>query len=139
MSAQLSATTVSSTSLVAETDALRADVAACLRAEAGDENAGFEALMQAYMKRADSVRRHFATTAVLRAAKADDEDNNDAVALRAEVQGLRRELADKEALLAKHGENLRRWSAEVLSVQQKSEKLLHPSAPVTEAERGRSG
>jgi hypothetical protein len=117
-------------SLVAETDALRADLAACLRAAAGDENAGFEALFEAYMKRAEAVRRSFALSAIRAAALAEDEENGDAVALSAEVESLRRELADKEALLTKHSENLRRWSAETLSVQRESESLLDPGPPV---------
>ena len=61
-------------SLVAETDALRADLAACLRAAAGDENAGFEALFEAYMKRAEAVRRSFALSAIRAAALAEDEE-----------------------------------------------------------------
>ena len=42
---------------------------------------------------------------------------------RAEVESLRRELDEKDALLAKHSENLQRWSAETLSVQRASERL----------------
>ena len=105
---------------VDESDALRADLAACLRALSGGGEAdgpGVEALIAAFMERCTRLQRAFAAEA-LRDAGAAGDDNQDAAALRAEVDALRRELADKESLLTTHRANVKRWLAECASVQE---------------------
>ena len=46
------------------------------------------------------------------------DSGNDVAALRSEVDMLRRELAEKDALLTTHRANVERWLAECHSVQQ---------------------
>ena len=103
-----------------EADALRADMAACLRALSGDGEAdgpGVEALLAAFLERAGRLQNAFAAAAMQQEAGLGgaDDDSNPA-ALRAEVEALRTELADKESLLTAHRTNVQRWLAECQSV-----------------------
>ena len=103
-----------------EADALRADLAACLRALAGDGEAdgpGVEALIAAFLERSGELQRSFAVAAMQEAA-AQPDSGRDVVALRAEVEALRGELAAKETLLATHRTNVQRWQAEAVSVHE---------------------
>ena len=115
---------MSSSSLVAEVDALRTDMAACLRALSGgtDAQESYDALVANFVERANGIRRTFAIAA-LRHDVARDDASMDANVLQREVAALRKELIEKEALLATHRENLTRWQAECQAVQTASEAL----------------
>ena len=109
---------------VREADALRADMAACLRALSGEgepDRPGVEALVSAFIDRASSLQRQFAANAM---READDIANTDE--LRADVEALRREIAEKEALLTAHRANTLRWREECLAVQQSTTCAAQP-------------
>ena len=113
------------TGIVAQADALRGDLAACLRrmsGEAGPDDEGVEALIAAFLERAGGLQRSFATASLHTAARGGAEEvsggSGDVAALSVEVEGLRSELAEKEALLAAHRANLQRWVEECESVEQ---------------------
>ena len=104
----------------AEAAALRTDMAACLRALSGDTEPGgpgVEALLATFVERSTRLQRAFAVAAMREAGRGGD-SGNDVAALRSEVDMLRRELAEKDALLTTHRANVERWLAECHSVQQ---------------------
>ena len=81
------------------------------------EEAHVEALLAAFLERAGRLQNAFAAAAMQQEAGlggADDDCNP--AALRAEVEALRTELADKESLLTAHRTNVQRWLAECQSV-----------------------
>ena len=82
-------------------------------------------MVAVFLERAGRVQQEFAIAA-MREEAAVAADEVDAETLRSQVEELRRELADKEALLAKHRQNVQRWQQECLAVQQSSEALLEP-------------
>ena len=100
---------------VDEAYALRADMAACLRALSGDGEAdgpGVEARVAAFLERTGRLQQSFAIASMQQ--EADDDSNP--TALRAEVEALRAELAEKESLLTDHRGNVQRWLAECKTV-----------------------
>ena len=100
-----------------EADALRSDLAACLRALSGDataEGPGFEALVAAFVGRAGRLQRAFAVAALQEECR---DDGDEAAGLRAEVDALRVELAEKERLLTSHRANVQRWLTECRDVE----------------------
>ena len=89
-------------------------MASILRALTAEEHAepgvGMEKHIQTFLDRADRLHTAFALAAARKAAATDEHE--DESSLRADIAALQTELREKDELLAKHRERLRRWQAE---------------------------
>ena len=101
----------------ADADGLRTDMARCLRAIAGDGSAdgsGVEKLISNFCDRAEELKKGFIRDRWDR--EQEKVDNETPAGLRAEIDALRKELVEKEALMTKHKANVLRWHDECHSV-----------------------
>ena len=131
LSSQASAAPIRDNMLVAETDALRVDLAAMLRHVAGETSdaaaGGCESAVAAFTARAVRLQQAFA--AVRLRTLTEEADGTCAEFVREEVATLQRELAAKDALLATHRERVCRWQAECEDVRAGAANLSEVALP----------
>lgn len=94
---------------------LRQEFAVCLRFANGDAPVDGSAAQHVgtFLDAARQLQEAFAAADVRQAAAGGEE----AADLQAEIAVLRKELAEKDALLATHRERIKRWCGEVTAVQ----------------------
>lgn len=120
------ASTSAASSLTAEADALRTEMAACLQSLTGERSsskadepaAGVEERVDAFMERAKRLQVAFA-----RAEHAAVGEEGETAALRADIASLKEELRIKDELLAVHRERVERWRGECDAVAAQASQL----------------